>query len=59
MVSSRDVDRLLWAVAEARRLRAEELARPSQGVSQLSGEVVLEDTEFTTDWQQPAATSAA
>lgn len=53
-MDGRDVDRLLWAVAEARRLRTEERTDHPAGSRAWGSDAVRAETQFATDWQQPS-----
>ena len=51
MSTERQVDRLLWAVAEAHRLRAEQEQRSAARLAHLDLEVRSLDEAFVTEWQ--------
>ncbi len=53
MTAGTDVDRLLWAVAEARQLRNEQPVHPGGTVNAWRRDPAPAETEFATDWQQP------
>ena len=55
MTAGRDVDRLLWAIAEARRLRTEGPVHPMTDLGTWGRDTNLPENQFATDWQQPAA----
>ena len=51
MSTERQVDRLLWAVAEAHRLRTEQEQRSAARLAHLDREARSLDEAFVTEWQ--------
>lgn len=51
MGSAYQVDRLLWAVAEAHRERIEQEKRSAAKVARLQADVRMRDEAFVTEWQ--------
>ena len=58
MATGRDVDLLLWAVAEARRLRIEEPVSKEVGFRPFVRDLAPE-SQFTTEWEQSVPRAAS